>query len=139
MPSTTSSEFQQELLEMTKRILQWLKPRGPGGFDFLSVNGKPVLIDPNVGRFTGAHPAKIFRSLYAPRMPFVCWKIEPNKNLGLLWDELNTKNIAFTLSSSRRTGVFPLCYLQGMWGMLIAFGRNKEELMRLRAQAEECL
>ncbi|MBI5421112.1 MAG: hypothetical protein HZA35_02245 [Parcubacteria group bacterium] len=138
MPSTTSPEFQRELLGMVRKILAWLKPYGPGGFDFLSVDGKPVLIDPNVGRFTGAHPAKIFQALYAPKMLFACWKIEPIKNLEVFWDELNTKNIAF-IPSSNRSGVFPLCYLQGMWGMLIAFGLNQKELTQLRTQAEECL
>lgn len=138
MPSATSPEFQKEVLEMTKRMIRWLKPHGPGGFDFLSVQGKPVLVDPNVGRFTGAHPAKIFRILYAPGMPFACWKADPIKELGSVWDELNARGIAFR-PSSNRTGVFPLCYLQEMGGLMVAFGKDWKELARLREQAEECL
>jgi hypothetical protein len=138
VPSATSREFQKELLEMAKRMILWLKPQGPGGFDFLSVQGEAVLVDPNVGRFTGAHPAKIFRALHAPRMPFACWKIDPTKELGAFWDELNTLGIAFT-PFSNRTGIFPLCYLREMWGLLVAFGQNRKELARLRTQAEECL
>lgn len=138
VPSATSPKFQKELLEMARRIILWLQPRGPGGFDFLSVQGRPVLVDPNVGRFTGAHPAKIFRALYAPRMPFACWKVDPAKEIETLWDELNARGIAFT-PFSNRAGVFPLCYLREMWGLLVAFGRDREGLARLRTQAEECL
>lgn len=138
IPSATSLEFQHELLEMAKRVVRRLAPQGPGGFDFLSVRGKPVLVDPNVGRFTGAHPAKIFRALYAPKMPVACFKIDPTKELGAVWEELNQRGIAFA-PAGRRTGVFPLCYLREMWGQLIVFGQDKRELARFRAQAEDCL
>lgn len=34
--------------------------KGPGGYDFLSVNGQPLLSDINTGRFNGAHQPKLF-------------------------------------------------------------------------------
>ena len=40
--------------------------QGPGGFDFLSVDGLPVLSDVNTGRFNGAHQPKLFVEAYAP-------------------------------------------------------------------------
>lgn len=138
MPSATSYEFQKGLLTMAGRVLRWLKPQGPGGFDFLSVDGRPVLVDPNVGRFTGAHPARIFGGLYAPQRPFVCWKVEPKRCVEEFWNRLLARGIAFTPGTSH-AGVFPLCYLPRMWGLLVAFGKNRKELTRLRRQAEKCL
>ena len=37
-----------------------------GGFDFLSVDGVPVLSDVNTARFNGAHQPKLFVEAYAP-------------------------------------------------------------------------
>lgn len=137
-PSITSKAFQKEMLEVAEKVLRWLKPQGPGGFDFLSVEGRPVLIDPNVGRFTGAHPAKIFQGLYAPGVPFLSWKVMPRRDLDSFWSDLERRGVAFNPGGGG-SGVFPLCYLPGMWGMLVAFGDGPGELLRLKAQAEELL
>ena len=129
--------MEEEILEMTERILAWLKPKGPGGLDFLSVQGRPVLIDPNIGRFTGVHPARLFAGLYAPGASWICWKVNPKKNIWDFWHELEQDGIAFAPGRST-IGVFPLCYLPGMWGMLIAFG-PKERHAALCDRANACL
>lgn len=67
-PSVVSKTYQHAATMMTQEILRTMKPRGPGGFDFLSVGGKPVLTDVNTGRFNGAHSPKLFVELYAPQV-----------------------------------------------------------------------
>lgn len=136
-PSYTSSAFQREALQIAKRLIELIHPVGPGGFDFLSIAGRPVLVDMNVGRCTGAHPVKFFRDLYAPRASFLSWKVVPTMEVDDMWDRLCTAGIAFTAGAER--GVFPLCWLNGMWAMLIAIGRSREELRHLRDDAEACL
>ncbi|MBM3257421.1 MAG: hypothetical protein FJY98_03825 [Candidatus Liptonbacteria bacterium] len=136
VPSGTSAAFQQELRDMAQCVLSHLKPKGPGGFDFLSVGGKPVLIDPNVGRFTGAHPALIFRNLYAPGASFQCWKVKPKGTVWGFWETLRRKGLSFNTHSQK--GVFPLCYLPEMWGMLAAFGETREAVMHLRDETMGC-
>ena len=136
MPSRTPEEFQLELLAMSRSILGVLKPRGPGGFDFLSVGGHPVLVDPNAGRFTACHPARLFRETYAPGSALQCWKFVPRSNIRRFWERLMKSGFAFQPGSSR-AGVFPLCYLEGQWGYLAALGETREDVIRLRARAEE--
>lgn len=136
-PSLTCAAFQERLMLQARQLLEWLRPNGPGGFDFLSVANQPVLIDPNIGRFTGAHPARIFRALHAPHAHFICWKVSPQRDVEQLWESLMRSNLAF-LPGTNRPGVFPLCWLPGMWGMLIAVGMGRDQTVRLREQAQEC-
>ena len=134
-PSVAPAAFQQEMREMAQALIDHLHPQGPGGFDFLSVGGRPVLSDPNVGRFTAAFPARIFSELYAPRSPFVCWKVRAFDTVFDFWAALQSKGAAF----KDGRGVFPLCYLPGMWSMLGAFADTPEEVKRLRAIADACI
>lgn len=57
--SLVPKAFQVTATKTVEALLRKIKPRGPGGFDFLSVKGKPVLTDVNTGRFNGAHAPKV--------------------------------------------------------------------------------
>jgi len=138
LPSKTSLWFQAEMKRQTRNILQAIRPKGPGGFDFLSVKRHPVLVDNNTGRFNGAHPPRIFHHFYAPRTSFASWKISPKISVWEFWERLGRKNLQF-IPGKTNTGIFPLCFLPEMWGMLIAFASSRQELNALRAQATECL
>jgi hypothetical protein len=61
--SQAPKPFQEKVLEMTEKLMRLTQPKGPGGYDFLSVNGKPVLSDVNTGRFNGA-PNPNLNSIY---------------------------------------------------------------------------
>lgn len=139
VPSATSQRFKAEVICMCQLVLDAIKPMGPGGLDFLSVGGKPVLVDPNP-RFTACHPPRIFGEMYAGRRPFLSWKISPSEMLsvGDFWKRLEAAKLAFRPRFGK-SGVFPLCYMRGMWGMLVAFGNDRDELLRLRSAANELL
>lgn len=134
-PSTTNAGFQEEMRTMAQGLLTHLRPNGPGGFDFLSVRGRPILSDPNVGRFTAAFPARLFADQYAPGSAFVCWKVDACRGINEFWELLRSRGAAF----QDGRGVFPLCYLPGMWSMLGAFAQSPEALPRLQAVANECI
>ena len=141
VPTHLCSCVQDEILQATNELLSWLGARGlagPGGFDFVIEDEVPYLVDMNLGRFTGAHAPKIFRDLYASNSMLASWKIEPKKSVFQFWDTLVNRGIAFRPNFSS-SGVFPLCYLPGMWGMLLAFGESEVELESLRQEAEDCL
>jgi len=140
-PSATSRQFQDEVHFMTREIVAAIKPKGPGGLDFLSVDGRPVLVDPNIGRITAAHPAINFRNLYAPDACFETRKVSgtPKVTAREFWHECQNRNIAFKPGNGTISGVFPLCFIKDMWGMTIAIGNSREEVERLSKEAEECL
>lgn len=134
VPSSRNASFQEEFAAMSRRILDWAKPAGPGGFDVLSVNGKPVLIDINLGRWTGAHPGVLFQGRYAPGSCFTCWKIVPQSEATVweFWNKLHQHRIAL-IPGETETGVFPICYLPGMWALIGAYGKTPEEVAQLEA------
>lgn len=141
VPTHLSRCVQGAVLQSAEQMLAWLGTKGlsgPGGFDFVIEDGAPYLVDMNLGRFTGAHVPKLFRDLYASRSILASWKVNPGEDVFRFWDKLVSRGIAFRPNSSS-TGVFPLCYLPGMWGMLLAFGESEAELESLRKEAEECL
>ena len=117
--------------------------QGPGGFDFLSVNGVPVLSDINTGRFNGAHQPKIFLEQYAaPDCCWYCWKHVPPSYLkaDMIWDALLSERIAYdplSSSSSDGEGVFPLTHLRGLEGMYISIAKTNERALELYHRARE--
>lgn len=121
-PSKTYGENQltYELRRAVSDLLEFMNPQGPGGFDFAVVDGQPILLDVNVGRSTGSHPARMFQAMNAPRAPFVAWKVVPSTDIWSFWEQMKRKELAFDRSTG--IGVFPLCYLPGMWGMLMYLG-----------------
>lgn len=137
-PSKAPQSLQEEIFSMSKIVLDWMKPKGPGGFDFLSVNNEAYFTDPNTGRFTGAHPSRIFRDLYAPGKMFKSWKINPTSDIWSFWKKVENRGVAFYPGHSK-VGIFPLCYLKNIWGMIIVIGENHQILDKLQKQAQKCL
>jgi hypothetical protein len=82
--TTVSSKFSAESERAMRTFINAARPVGPGGVDFLSVNGQPVLTDINTGRFNGAHAPKLFHAMHAPPgSEFYCFKIEPPKAMSV--------------------------------------------------------
>lgn len=138
-PSRTPHRFQRELVSQARRVLAALRPQGPGGFDFLSVGGRPVLVDPNLGRLTGAHPPRMFMETHAPTArAFMTWKVhDAMAPIDAVISRLSRRSILF--QRGQAGGVFPLCYLPGAWSMLLSFGDSRKEVENLRAEADQCL
>ena len=137
MPKT----FQVTAMKATEAVLKLIAPKGPGGFDFLSVKGKPVLTDVNTGRFNGAHPPKLFVDLYAPGKCWHCWKGTPNVNADIwkFWGHLQRRGIAFDPKApGGPRGVFPLIFLRGLSGQYIAIANTDEEARAMVPIADEC-
>ena len=114
--------------------------KGPGGYDFLSVNGEPVLSDVNTGRFNGAHQPKLFLSQYAPPgSMWYCWKHKPSAHVNVndVWDALRDADLAFSpiSDSDSREGVFPLTYLRGVDGIFIAVANTTERAFDIYQRA----
>ena len=138
----SGKQVTREVIDATRRAVVWLSQRGfrgPGGFDFLSVAGHAVMVDVNVGRFTGAHIPKIFKHLYAPKSPVMLnWKVKPCAGTSVfdVWEKLERKHITFT--PGKTAGVFPLCYLPGIWAMFVVFGETDEQVLSLKHECGEC-
>lgn len=83
-----------------------------------------VVIEHNAKRMTGAHPAiELMDALGVPRkMPAVSKKCERkiNCDLATLWDMLESTGNSF--DPVTKTGIFPICWMNGHYGMLMAFG-----------------
>jgi len=113
--------FQVLAIKCIETLIRKMGPQGPGGFDFLSVKGRPILSDVNTGRFNGAHTPKLFVQLYAPGKAFYCWKAKPaiNADLWTYWKEMTKAGIAFIPGQSK-SGVFPLIFLRGLSGQMVS-------------------
>jgi len=150
VPSAQSHEFQQECFDITNKVVELLHfygMTGPGGLDFLVSEGKPLLVDVNLGRFTGCHPPKLFIEKYVTEdTPFLTWKL-PNsysRSVDEVWTLLGKNNLRFVPSSSNHKdtytkGVFPLCYLSGVFMLLIAIAPTREELITIRKRVKDLL
>lgn len=125
--------------------------QGPGGFDLLgegihSVDSgetlyvgseadlaqvKPWFIDPNIGRFCGGHLVKLFQQRYAPGKIVLGWKFDPPNHIpvGDFFSVLQAHQVAYKpLDSESNSGLFPSCYLPGMWGMMMAVADTHVEV-----------
>lgn len=140
VPSRQPIEFQRQLMQAAQSVLDYIQPKGLGAFDFLDVDGVPYLVDPNLGRWTGGWISRWFHQIHAAWMVYQAWKIHPPSELSVdkYWKRLVSAGVAF-IPGSNKPGVFPLCFLSGMWSMLIAFGHNHEELPSLVSEAERLL
>lgn len=117
-------KFVQKCTNIIKAVVSRLNPSGPGGFDFLSVHGEPLLTDVNTGRFNGSHFPKLWIEQNAPGRPWICLKRKPPINLPIgmwLW-RLNKMSCRFT--TQKRRGVFPLNYIAGLSGQFMGVGRD---------------
>jgi len=72
--SIVSAEFHTAARQCLRKFMDYTDPKGPGGVDFLSVDGRPFLSDLNTGRFNGCHGPKLFRLMYAPTSDLFVWK-----------------------------------------------------------------
>ncbi len=142
IPAETSKEFERKAMDMARKFVAYGKPQGPGGVDIISVNRKPVIMEINGGRPTGAHSPKMFKNAFAPKAVATIFEKEDQKQLlGIsvetAWDRLRTRNykhtpLAFDINTQH--GVYPLIWMQGMWSMLISFG---DSIPDCRARLEE--
>lgn len=138
--SSAPKAFQGIANRYMQTMLEVMKPAGPGGVDFLSVNGLPVLSDINTGRFNGAHGPKLFMAAYAPTKAFYCWKAIPALHVSVYswWKKLVEKGIAF-IPGKTENGVFPLLFLRGLSGMYIAVHDTAEQAEEMARQAGDLL
>lgn len=65
-----SADFERKSLSTLRSMLDVMQPEGPGGIDYLSVHGQPVLVDINTGRFNGCHFPKLFVERYSSDSAF---------------------------------------------------------------------
>ena len=121
-------------------FIQHIRPKGPGGVDFLSVKGLPILSDINTGRFNGAHFPKLFVTRNAPGSAFYCWKAAPSAIVDVYgyWNKLVAAGIAFVPGRSSE-GVFPLLYLRGLSGLFIAIAATNSKAELLHRQGDSLL
>eukprot|EP00730_Choanoeca_flexa_P011131 TRINITY_DN2367_c0_g1_i1.p1 TRINITY_DN2367_c0_g1~~TRINITY_DN2367_c0_g1_i1.p1 ORF type:complete len:1263 (+),score=411.59 TRINITY_DN2367_c0_g1_i1:79-3867(+) len=138
--SEASKSFQATCSRAINKIVKAIGPKGPGGFDFLGVEGVPFLTDVNTGRFNGAHYPKLFMTLYAPNSTFYCFKYKPPVSLtaSQFWFRLQSADIAFQPGESE-SGVFPLVYLRGLSGLYICVANSDKEALALADAAKQCL
>lgn len=152
--SKANKIFQEKVLKMTEKLIQYTQPKGPGGYDFLSVNGEPLLSDINTGRFNGAHQPKLFLAQYAPPgANWYCWKHKPKASLtvDVVWAALKKGELAYSpvayssenvpreCSEGKLEGVFPLTYLRGIDGMFIAIADSSERAYEIYEKTKDIL
>lgn len=139
-PSLFSEEFAADVVSQTRQALERLHAlglRGPGGFDFLSCKGRPYLVDPNVGRFTGAHcPEFIAQNLF-PGKPWALLDMPKEKSIFEVWEILNRNGLALDFAAQQ--GVFPFCHLPKMWSMALAFGDTNQQALAMIQKARRIL
>jgi beta-aspartyl-dipeptidase (metallo-type) len=123
--SVVNRAFALTATRVIEDILEYTKPQGPGGFDFLSVGGLPVLSDVNTARFNGAHQPKMFVERYAPGSHWYCVKYKPPDTIDVhtFWRRLQERGIAF-IPGTTTSGVFPMTYLRGLTGTFVSIGTS---------------
>mmetsp|Transcript_8522 Transcript_8522/g.21293 ORF Transcript_8522/g.21293 Transcript_8522/m.21293 type:complete len:497 (+) Transcript_8522:214-1704(+) len=138
--SEVPESFQAKAREGLLAFMRATCPRGPGGVDFLSVKGQPILSDLNTGRFNGAHTPKMFREMYAPGASFYCWKGRTPENLTVheFWKLLEEEGLAFHPNKSTE-GVWPLLYLRGRSFMFVALSKEYEDCASMRTRTDAIL
>jgi hypothetical protein len=143
--TAVSEDFQREATRAMSAFLAHASPTSAGGVDFLSVDGKPFLVDINSGRFNGAHPPRLFHQAHGPPGTiFYCWKLNKADISALnaagvctlrdVWRRmLEEDGLAFVPSTSTE-GVFPLSAIDGLRLQFLAVGTDVDSLVsRMRA------
>jgi hypothetical protein len=136
---TASSEVIKKIELQASRLHQALKPQGAGSFAFhTSSDGELLLTDIHT-QFGVEHFTKLFVDMYGgDDKVYASWSICPNASLDIwtLWTRLCDQNIGFTPGTSAK-GVFPLLFLKGTTGTLIALANNDAEVSELRIKADQ--
>jgi len=135
--SVAPKVFEKTANRYMQSLIQGTQPKGPGGVDFLSVKGMPVLSDINTGRFNGAHTPKLFCAKYAPDCAFYCWRATPAESFHVytFWNRLQEKGLAF-IPGKTKEGVFPLLFLRGTSALNIAVADTNERAEELHRLAD---
>lgn len=112
----------QQIFKRVSAVLNGTMAKG--GLDIGETPSGLVVIEHNAKRMTGAHPAvELMQALGVPaEMPAVSKKCqqEIRCDVKTLWDVLEKEGLSFDPIS--KTGIFPICWMNGYYGMLMAFG-----------------
>ncbi len=145
-PSGVSSDFEKLCTKYAAILLGKISPKGSGGIDFADFNGRPIILEVNGGRPTGAHTPKHFKQSFVPDAPFFMFeKVVPGKlTAHESWDLLKSycppgDSQPLGLDRERQSGVFPIVWLKDSWGMLAAFGESFQKVHKQLSQAKEVL
>ncbi|MBI4836026.1 MAG: hypothetical protein HY817_02085 [Candidatus Abawacabacteria bacterium] len=135
-PASFASDAQRQA-QAALHILATKGHKGPGGFDFLLARGKAFLVDPNIGRYTGAHVPKYWSEYFAPGKAWATLEMPHHLSVEGAWEKLCRKEIAY--DHDRQHGVFPICHLEGMWSMHIAIAKDARSAYRMIMEAKSHL
>ena len=143
-PTSLDSTLQEEVLAHSNAIIRGMSPSGPGGFDFLMAEGRPYLVDINVGRFNGSLVPKLFFGCFFNQHSNLRWLywIEhdiPTAHVNDIWERLETEGIALSNEGAESSGVFPIRYIRDVTWAFIAVGQTDDEVRKLKSVAEEAL
>ncbi|CAE8627654.1 unnamed protein product [Polarella glacialis] len=139
-----SESFAEESIRAMKAFVDFTQPTGAGGVDFLSSKGRPMLVDINSARFTGAHPAKLLFEEHAPdkNWSLHAWDVDPKKvqakTMGELWSSMLKAGIAFQPGKDT-PGLFPTHAMLGCRLQFLVLGPNPEVVQQLKAAGEEVM
>lgn len=137
---TLPPAFKDTITKWSTDIVEAMNPNGAGTFNFMSINGEPMLVDASPGGLSMEHFTRMFINFHAPGMSFSCWNLRPSKSQDVwsVWTRLCDRNIAFLpTASSLKKGIFPMLFLKNTSSTLIAIGETDEEVAELRKIADE--
>ena len=142
--TTVDEVFSDEAARCIRTFIDATNPVGPGGVDFLSFQGSPVLTDINTGRFNGAHASRLFHAVFAPPgSEYACFKMDqstgmPPESLTVshVWDMLRAAGLAFTPGAAGTTGtqgVFPVSFTRGLRFQFVVVAKDFASSKRMQA------
>ena len=141
-PTSLDALRQEEVMTHAVSLVRGMGPSGPGGFDFLMAQGRPYLVDINVGRFNGSLVPKLFFGCFFNQHTNLKWLywIEhstPTEHIETVWERLESEGIALQDEGADSYGVFPIRYVRDVTWAFIAIGRSDEEVRKLKEVTKE--
>lgn len=141
-PTSLDLLQQEEVMTHAVSLVRGMAPSGPGGFDFLMAQGRPYLVDINVGRFNGSLVPKLFFGCYFNQHPNLKWLywIEhsvPTEQVSSVWEKLENEGIALQNEGANSHGVFPIRYIRDVTWAFIAIGQSDDEVRKLKEVTKE--
>jgi hypothetical protein len=148
--TTVDEVFSDEAARCIRTFIDATNPVGPGGVDFLSFQGSPVLTDINTGRFNGAHASRLFHAVFAPPgSEYACFKMDQSTGMppesltvSLVWDMLRAAGLAFTPGAAGTTGtqgVFPVSFTRGLRLQFVVVAKDFASSERMQAATKALL